>query len=164
MTTPSGREIERLTDGSTYYWSRVFPTLWTILVGVIVALLWLDAFNDAAITLTVKTSATVIWAVLSTLFFRLFGRLQDVWLDGDDLLVGDDPRRGIRVSLREVREVKESRLRQVKNITLKLSRSTPLGDSITFVPKGLKTFLFPYASSPVADLLRARRQRLLTPG
>ena len=163
MTTASGREIERLTDGSTYYWSRVFPTLWTGLVGVIVALLWMDALGDATITLAVKTSITAIWATLSALFFRLFGRLQDVWLEGDHLLVGD-PRRGIRVSLLDVREVKESRLHQVKNITLKLSRPTPLGDSITFVPKGLKTFLLPYTSSPVADELRARRRRLLTPG
>lgn len=154
---------ERLTDGSTFYWSRVFPTLWMGLVGVGVALVWMDVFGDATVPLEVKTTVTAIWAGLSTLFFRTFGRFKDVWLDGDDLLIGD-PRRGIRVSLGEIREVKESRLQQVKNITLKLARPTPLGDSITFVPKGLKTFLFPYTSSPVADELRERRQRLLTPG
>lgn len=154
---------QRLTDGSTFYWSRVFPTLWMTLVGVAVALVWMDVLGEATAPLAVKTTVTVIWAGLSSFFFRLFGRLQDVWLDGEDLLVGD-PRRGIRVSLREVREVRESRLQHVKNITLKLARPTPVGDSIRFVPKGLKTFLFPYTSSPVADELRARRQRLLTPG
>jgi len=163
MIPASPREPERLTDGSTFYWSRVFPTLWMGLVGVVVALVWMDVLGDATAPLAVKTLVTAAWAAFSTLFFRMFGSLQDVWLDGDDLLVGD-PRRGVRVSLREVREVEESRLRHVKNITLKLTRPTPLGGAITFVPKGLKTFLFPYASSPVADELRDRRQRLLTRG
>ena len=113
--------------------------------------------------MAVKVGITAAWAIASTVFFRTFAGLKEVWLDGDDLLVGD-PTRGTRISLRDVREVKESRLRQVKNITLELGRPTPWGDSITFVPKGLKTFLFPYTSSPVADRLRTRTQRLLTRG
>lgn len=154
---------ERLTDGSTFYWSRVFPTLWCVLVGVIVALIWLDVVGGAAISVGVKELATAIWAACSTGFFVYFGRLKDVWLDGDELLVGD-PRRGVRVHLRDVRRVRESRLRHVKNITLELARPTPWGTSVSFVPRGLKTFLFPYTSSPVADELRERRERLLPPG
>jgi len=161
---PLSREgPERLTDGSTYYWSRVFPTLWSGILGIFVALVWMDVLGDAAEPLAVKAGITAAWAIASTVFFRMFAGLKDVWLDGDDLLVGD-PTRGTRISLRDVREVKESRLRQVKNITLELGRPTPWGDSITFVPKGLKTFLFPYTSSPVADKLRTRTQRLLTRG
>lgn len=154
---------ERLTDGSTYYWSRVFPTLWTSLCGIIVVLVWMDALGDATAPLAVKVGVTAAWAVASAVFFRVFASLEDVWLDGDDLLVGD-PRRGTRISLRDVRNVKESRLMQVKRITLELARPTPRGHSITFVPKGLKTFLFPYASSPVAQELRERRQRILPHG
>jgi len=154
---------ERLTDGSTFYWSRVFPTLWCAMVGVIVALMWTGVLGGTTITLAVKEIATAIWAACSAGFFLYFGRLKDVWLVGDDLLIGD-PRRGIRVSLRDVRRVKESRLRQVKQITVELARPTPLGTSVTFVPKGVRTFLFPYASSPVAEELRERRQRLLPPG
>ncbi|MDP2956266.1 MAG: hypothetical protein Q8N53_07585 [Longimicrobiales bacterium] len=160
MHPASSPEPERLTDGSTYYWSRIFPTVWSGLVGIVVALLWLDVLGDGPIPLAVKVTATTLWAVLSAFFFRAFGRFQDVWLDGDDLLVGD-PIRGLRISLRDVREVKESRLNQVKNIKLKLARPTPWGDSIAFVPKGFRTFLFPYASSPVADDLRERRRQLL---
>lgn len=163
MIPDSRRGPERLTDGSTYYWSRVFPGLWTGVLGIFVVLVWLGALGDAAEPMGVKVGITAAWAVASTVFFRLFSGLKDVWLDGDDLLVGD-PTRGTRVSLRDVREVRESRLRQVKSITLELGRPTPWGDSITFVPKGLKTFLFPYTSSPVADKLRTRTQRLLTPG
>jgi hypothetical protein len=154
---------ERLTDGSTFYWSRVFPTLWCALVGVVVALFWADVVSGPGITTGVKTLVTAIWAVLSAGFYLDFGRLQEVWLHGDELLFGD-PHRGTRVSLRDVRRVKESRLRHVKQITLELARPTSLGTSVTFVPKGVRAFLFPYASSPVAEELRERRERLLPPG
>jgi hypothetical protein len=163
MIPSSPRAPERLTDGSTYYWSRVFPTLWSTLLGIFVVLVWLGVLGDVAEPAAVKGGVTAAWAIFSAVFFRMFAGLKDVWLDGDDLMVGD-PARGTRISLRDVRRVRESRLRQVKSITLELGRPTPWGDSITFVPKGLKTFLFPYASSPVAGRLRERAGRLLTPG
>lgn len=163
MIQPLREGPERLTDGSTWYWSRVFPTLWSTVLGVVVLLAWLDVLGDGALPLAAKGALTAAWVIASTVFFRVFGTLTDVWLDGADLLVGD-PVRGTRISLRDVREVKESRLRQVKSITLELARPTPWGSSITFVPKGVMTFFLPYASSPVAAELRERRQRLLTEG
>jgi hypothetical protein len=153
---------QRLTDGSTYYWSRIFPTLWTTLVAVLVALIWMDVLGDAPAPDTVKWAATGIWGGLSALFFRLFGGLQDAWLVGDEVVIGH-PLRGVRIHLRDVREVKESRLRQVKTVTLELGRPTPLGHSVSFVPRGLKTFMMPYADSPVAADLRTRRTQLLPP-
>ena len=161
--TPDFREApQRLTDGSTFYWSRVFPTVWSTLLGVFVLLVWMGLLGDGTPPLAVKVAITGAWAAGSALFFSMFGGLKEVWLDGDDLLV-DDPIRGTRISLRDVRAVEESRLRQVKSITLQLGRPTPWGDSLTFVPKGLTTFLFPWASSPVAAQLRERRRLLLPP-
>jgi len=162
--TPTAQEgPERLTDGSTFYWSRVFPTLWTTLIGGVMVLAWLDLLGDAPAPLAVKVGITAAWTLASTIFFHWFGSFKDVWLDGDTLLVGD-PRRGVRVGLRDVRAVKESRFVQIKTVTLKLGRSTPLGDSITFVPKGIRTFMLPFAASPVARRLEERRRRLLLPG
>jgi hypothetical protein len=163
MIRASRQAPERLTDSSTYYWSHVFPTLWSAILGIFVVLVWIGVLGDAAELLAVKAGITAGWAVASAVFFRMFAGLQDVWLDGDDLLVGD-PTRGTRISLRDVKRVKESRLRQVKSITLELGRPTPWGNAVTFVPKGLKTFLFPYTSSPVAEELRSRQRQLLTPG
>ena len=161
MIPPHREGPERLTDGSTWYWSRVFPTLWSALLGVFVLLVWVGVLGDGTPPVAVKAAITGAWAGGSALFFHMFRGLEDVWLDGDDVVVGD-PARGTRVSLRDVRAVKESRLRQVKNITLELARPTPRGASITFVPKGIKTFFFPYASSPVAARLQERKQRLPT--
>ena len=153
---------QRLTDGSTYYWSRIFPTLWTTLVAVLVALIWMDVLGDAPAPAAVKWAATGIWGGLSALFFRIFGRLREAWLVGDEVVIGD-PLRGVRIDLRDVREVRESRLQQVKTVTLELGRPTPLGHSVSFVPRGLKTFMVPYADSPVAAELRARRMKLIPP-
>lgn len=154
---------EQLTGPSTNYWSRIFPRLWSGLVGMVVLLVWLDLLGDAPAPDAVKWVALGIWGGFSTLFFKLFGGLRHVWLDGDELIVGDDPRRGVRIHLREIRKVKESRIQQVKTVTLELGRSTPLGTTIRFIPKGMKTFLFPLTSSPVAQELRERHERLLLP-
>ncbi len=162
MTPDIRRAPQRLTDGSTFYWSRVFPMAWTTVVGLIVLLGWTGVLGDALEPMALKVGITAAWALGSLIFFRRFAGLEEVWLDGDDLLVGD-PKRGTRISLRDVRAVEESRLRQVKRITLRLGRPTPLGSSVTFVPKGLVTFLFPWASSPVAAQLRERRRLLLPP-
>lgn len=152
---------ERLTDGSTYYWSRIFPTTWTAIVGVLIVLMWMGVLGPAPEA--VKWVALGVWGGVSALFYRMFSPLKDVWLDGDEVLVGD-PLRGTRINLRDITEVKESRLHQVKTVTLELSRATPLGRSISFVPKGIKTFMVPYASSPVAADLKERKQKLLSPG
>ena len=162
MLPTAHQDAENLTDGTTHYWKRVFPTVWTVLVGAVVALIWADALGDAAAPVAVKWVALGMWGGLSTLFHKMFGALQEVWLDGDELLIGD-PVRGTRVHLREVREVKESRFTQVKTVTLKLARPTPVGDSVTFVPRGLTTFFFPLSSSRVVDELEARRAKLLPP-
>lgn len=162
MIPPHRDGPERLTDGSTFYWSRVFPTLFSTLLGVFVLLVWMGGLGNETPPLAVKAAITAAWALGSLIFLRMFAGLKEVWLDGDDLLVGD-PTRGTRISLRDVRAVEESRLRQVKSITLELGRPTPLGSSVTFVPKGLITFLFPWASSPVAAQLRERQRRLLPP-
>lgn len=156
-------EPRRLTDGTTYYWGHLFPAVWSICMGVVVALIWTDALGEGPAPAAVKWAALGMWGGLTTLFFRLFGRMQEVWLDGNEVVVGD-PLRGTRIHLQDIREVKESRLSQVKMVTLKLARPTPLGDSVTFIPGGMKTFLFPLATSPVAEELRERVEALVPCG
>ena len=159
MRTEPPPGMERLTDGSTFYWSRIFPALWSALMGAVTGLAWLDLLGDAPAPLAVKVAITAVWAALSVGFFHWLGQLQDVWLEGDTLVVGD-PRRGARIPLRDIRAVKESRFVQIKTVRLELGRPTPWGDSISFVPKGFRTFLFPFASCPVAAVLRERMQEL----
>ena len=77
-------------------------------------------------------------------------------------MVGDRER-GVRLSLTEVCEVKESRMQRLKMVTLELDHTTPLGRKITFIPRGAKTFWLPFADSEVAADLRASMERLARP-
>lgn len=148
-----------LTGGSTDYFGKVFPVVWSTAVGALTVAVWMDLLGDAPAPQLVKWALLAVWGGVSTLLFHVFGKLRRVWRDGDELLVGD-PLRGLRIHLSEVREIKESHFQQVKTVTLKLRRPTALGDSISFVPKGAGAVFFPLMSSGVAERLRERHQEL----
>ncbi|HSG09294.1 MAG TPA: hypothetical protein VLA36_13115 [Longimicrobiales bacterium] len=152
-------QLEPLTGGSTAYFGRVFPVVWTTAMGALTGAAWLDLLGDGATPTTVKWAMLTVWVALSTVIIRYFGSLRHVWRNGDELIVGD-PRRGLRIHLGDVREIKESHFQQIKTVTLKLRRPTALGDSISFVPKGAGAFFFPLMSSGVAERLRERHQEL----
>jgi len=158
---PAPPGLEPLTGGSTAYFGRVFPVVWTTAVGALTGAAWLDLLGDGPTPTAVKWAILSVWVALSAVIIRYFGSLQHVWRNGDELVVGD-PRRGLRIHLGDIREIKESRFQQVKTVTLKLRRPTALGDSISFVPKGAGAFFFPLMSSGVAERLRERHQELLT--
>jgi hypothetical protein len=152
-------ELEPLTGGSTVYFGRVFPAVWTTAVGALTGAVWLDLLPDGPAPAVVKWATLGAWVALSALIVRYFGSLRHVWRNGDELIVGD-PRRGLRIHLGDVREIKESRWQQIKTVTLKLRRPTELGDSISFVPRGAGAFFFPLMNSSVAERLRERHQEL----
>jgi hypothetical protein len=155
-------DAEILSSDSTMFWKRVFPAAWTVGVGAIAALAYLDLIGSPPAPAPVKIVLVGGWAVFSALFQHWFGRLQHVWRVGDNLVIGDRDR-GLRLSLTEVREVKESRMQKLKMVTLELRRATPLGRKIVFVPKGAKSIWVPWADSAVAADLRDRMDRLAPP-
>jgi hypothetical protein len=163
MRPAKSEEFELLSSGSTTFWKRVFPTAWSLGVGAITVAAWLDLIGHPPAPELVKGALLGGWALFSGFFFRWFGRLRNVWRDGNELVVGDRMR-GPRVRLDEVREIKESRFQRLKMVTLKLSRPTPLGSEVTFLPKGTKTFWIPWADSEVVRDLEERRQHLLAGG
>ncbi len=107
----------------------------------------------------------VRWGILGVAVFGSaaqhwwFGRFRHVWLDGDMLIV-DDPRRGVRVRLQDVEEVAETRMQKLKWVKVRLSRQTPIGDTLRFIPRGREGWLLPWRSSPVAAELRDRVEAL----
>lgn len=102
-----------------------------------------------------------VWIAASIFFFKWFGSIPDVWLDGDELLVESGGRR-VRVSLRDVTEIRQSHFQKTKTITLHLGRNTPLGAKVRFVPHFA---LMPgWVDHPVAKELRERREQLLAGG
>jgi len=163
MLPVNSQDIELLSSGATTFWKRVFPTAWTLGVGAITVAAWLDLIGHPPAPELVKGALLAGWALFSGLFFRWFGRLKHVWREGDEIVIGDR-RKGPRVRLEELREIKETRLQKVKMVTLNLGRPSRLGREVTFIPKGATSLWIPWADSPVVRDLEARRQRLLGAG
>ena len=144
---------EQLSSGVTSYLRNVVPPVATVVMGAAAAALSLG-YVDHTVPMIVRVAAPVIWLVLSVGLFKWLGSLRHVWLDGDDILVDDGERR-VRIPLQEVTDIRQSRLSKTKTITLELSRNTPLGDRVRFVPH--LAFIPNFMDHPVAKELRARR-------
>lgn len=143
-----------LTSASTFWYRRVVPGVVTASVAAAVIGIWTDA-AEPGLTLAVKCVVASVGVVVAGGFFWWLGRFQPVWLDGDYLVVGD-ARRGFRVRLQDVRELKETRLQKMKWVKLELSHSTPLGCTIRFIPRGPRAWLAPWSESPLVEELRQR--------
>lgn len=124
-------ELERLTTGSTTYWKYLFPTTWISALGGINVALWLDLF-DKPQPMPLKLAILGVWLVFSPFFIWWSRQMRHVWTDGDHLVVrahGSD----VRIPLAEIVEVRETRYRRVKEITIELRRNIPgVGTKIMF--------------------------------
>ena len=151
---------ERLSSVMTPYLRTVVPPATVVCLGVVAVGISLGYF-DPTVPPVVRGLALAVWMVLSVLAFKWFRSFRHVWLDGDDLLVDNGERR-VRIPLREVADVRQSHLQKTKTITLDLTRNTPLGDKVRFVPHFA---LRPgFMDHPVARELRERRERALAGG
>jgi len=158
---PVKRESEPtpLTSGSTTWFARVLPAAFTMLAGSVTVAAWLDLLGNAPTPVGLKWGILGVAGAASAAQHWWFGRFRRVWLDGDTLIV-DDPRRGLRVSLGDVRAVDESRMQKLKCVKLTLSRPTRLGRTIRFIPRGREGWMVPWVESPVAAALRRRVEAL----
>lgn len=151
---------ERLSSRLTPYLRTVVPLVSGVTIGVVVMVLALQGPASGVPTLVrqIAIPAAILGAAW---LFRWLGSLRDVWLDGDDVLVNVGGRR-VRISLREVAQIRQSRFQKTKTITLHLTRNTPLGGKVRFAPHFALT---PgWTDHPVAKELRERRERLLSGG
>jgi hypothetical protein len=139
--------------------ARIVPGAFTLFAGGVTAAAWLGLLGPDASTPGVRWGILGAALLGSAVQYWYLGRFRRVWIDGDLLIVGD-PRRGIRVQLRDVVEVEESRLQKIKSVKLRLSRPTPIGDTIRFIPRGREGWLLPWLASPVAAELRERVESL----
>ncbi len=158
---PSTRDPEpdQLSSAWTTYFSRIMPTVFTVLAGSVTVAAWLDLLGDGVAPAAVKWGVLGAAAAGSVFFHWWGGRFRHVWRRGDTLLIGD-PRRGTRVSLGDVVAVRETRFQSVKWVTLRLAHPTPAGSTIRFVPRGHEAWLAPWMSSPVAAALQRRVEAL----
>ena len=150
--TLEGEALQRISSSSTGFWKWVFAPGWVLFLGGTIAAGWmglLDGFSsDNALVLL-----TAIWLGLGSFFLWWAGRLEHVWLTGDDLVVHREGRK-IRVPLGSVRSITETRWSRVKTVTVELEPGHLLGDRLWFVPPWQP---LPFLSHPqLKDLYRRK--------
>jgi len=144
-----------LTSASTTVFARLMPTVLVLVLAVMAVLAWIGALGDD-LAQPARWTILGVALVVAVVSQRWFSRVRHVWLDEEHLVVGTDPRRGVRVRLQDVREVRETRLQKMKWAKVELTRTTPVGDTIRFIPRGREAWLTPWLSSPVVKQLEER--------
>ena len=140
----------RISSSLTYFYKRIFPALLIIGFGALTVWLWIGNLTGQAWEL--RWIALVAWGC-GTGFLVWYSRmLKEVWLYGDQLIVSDFDTEE-RVPLRQVEEVKETRLWNPKLIKLRLRRAGRWGDRIVFIAP--IRFQFVFMNHPLAGELRS---------
>ena len=160
MDNAHAPQPERLSTTWTPWLRNVVPPMGFVVLGVAAVTVALGK-ADPSIPALLRGVVLAVWPVISYGIFLACRSFREVWLDQDHLLV-DDGQRRVRVPLREVTKVRQSHFTKTKTITLELSRNTPLGQKIRFVPH--LALVANWMDHPVAKQLRERRERALAEG
>ena len=145
-------ELERLTTGSTTYWKYLFPTTWISALGAFNAAVWLDLIGSPPAPMALKVVLLGAWMVFSPFFIWWSSRMRHVWTDGDHLIVRAHGSH-IRISPSEIVDVRESRYRKVKEITIELRRDVPgVGREIMLVAPW--AWQKPWSDHPIVTRIR----------
>jgi hypothetical protein len=126
---------EILSSSVTFYHKVLLPFLWITGFGAGTLAMWLGKFSQPSQPPdNVKLMFLVAW-VLGSLFMLIDTiRLKTVFLDKDVLVIKNFAR-VIKVPLRNVKRISESRLMRPKTITLTVYPTSEFGERITFIPK-----------------------------
>ncbi len=144
-----------LTSGSTTLFARIVPTVLVLVVAVMAVLAWTGQLGDD-LARPARWTIMGVALVVAVAAQRWFGQVRHVWLDHEHLVVGPDPHRGVRVRLQDVSDVRETRWQKMKWVKVELERTTPVGGTIRFIPRGREAWLTPWLSSPVVKQLVER--------
>jgi hypothetical protein len=138
----------------TVFYRAVFPVLWIAIFGLGTVLLWVGDFDQAtAPPLEMKVIFLVGWVVGSAFVYWFTRRLRSVWLENDELVVGDLGR-SESFPLSSVVQITESRFTNPKTIKILLQHPSGGIGEITFLaPAKLQV---PFTDHPVVRMLRAR--------
>lgn len=148
-----GDGVRRISSSSTTFWKWVFAPGWVLFLGGFIAAGWLGLL-DRPLSDQTLVLLTIIWLGLGSFFIGWAGRLEHVWLEGEELIVRRAGRE-FRIPLFEVQSITETRWSRVKTVTVKLTPGQPLGDRIHFVPPWRP---LPFLSHPlVKDLYQQKR-------
>jgi hypothetical protein len=153
---PAAWGMRRISSSLTFFYKRVFPTIWFGFLALFVVMSSVATYakarqGDAASMLPFLAMPAVM-AIFGFLLFRklIFDLVDEVWLDGDDLLIKN---RGeeIHIALREVMNINASTMMNPRRITLMLRTESNMGREISFMPAiSSRSFYLGFKPDPIA--------------
>jgi len=150
---------KRLSSLWTYFYKKVFPSIWITGFGLGTVALWFGIFKDnkgQPPPPDIKWTFLLAWIVGTVFLLWYSRRLKSVWLEGDRLIVTDYQSEE-NIPLQQIKEVIETRLWNPKLIKIRFRRPTRWGDQIVFIaPMSLKITL---VNHPIVIELRERASK-----
>lgn len=148
--------MRRLSSKATFLYKHLLPVL---ALGLL-AILWLFGLLVPLRQGEPRLPLILIPPVLGGLVYLacrrvLFGLLDEVWLDGDTLLL-KNRRRQARVALAEVMNVEAPVMINPRRISLMLRNGSAFGREVSFVPAGRRAFRGAWQRHPLASELIER--------
>ena len=133
---------EKLSSSLTFYHKVLLPALWVIGFGLGTLAIWFDFFDQPSKPdEEIKLIFSAVWIVGSAIMLRDTYRLKTVIVDNDDLVVKDFTR-VVRIPLRDINHISESRFFNPKTISITVNPPCEFGDKIVFIPRFTFHFSF----------------------
>jgi hypothetical protein len=147
--------MRRISSTSTWWHKRALPILSFGVLGLFALLLLLGIINGHVPVATLLIPlGMATFAYLLMRLLRVFSLVDEVWLDGEDVVVRNSDRED-RIPLSNIVTVKASIMANPETLVLILGEPCRFGDQIVFSP----TFrVVRFTRHPLADELTRRAQ------
>ena len=146
---------EKISSSTTFYYKVLFPFLWITGFGAGTIAMWLGKFNQPSHPTDDPRLIFLVFWIAGSLFLLIDTiRLKTVSLDKDVLVIKNFVR-VIKVPLRNIKHISESRLMRPKTITLTVYPTSEFGERITFIPQAKFQAIFNiFSEHPIVMKLR----------
>lgn len=150
------RLMRRLSSPYTLLYKRVLPFVWLLLPLLSAWFLWNAPVHAQQPRWPALLPMLVIPAIGLVLFKRLiFDLVDEVWLDGEQLLVKNRGLQG-RIALAEVVNVNATSMTNPRRVTLMLRSDSRFGRNVSFIPASPRGFASAFKPDPIAAELIER--------
>ena len=148
--------MRRLSSTMTVFYKRVFPVLWLLFLVLPVVALWNVPTRNGHPVWPSLAPVLMIFIVGLVLYRKLiFDLVDEVWLDGDQLLVKNRGQQG-RTALTDVININASTMTNPRRITVMLRTDSRFGRNVTFIPASPVRFMGTFKPDPMAAELIER--------
>lgn len=153
--------MRQLSSSLTFFYKRVFPVLW---IGFVLTIFGVQVWamqharaNAPSPPFFPLVLMPLFMVGVMLLLYRklLYDLLDEVWLDGDYLVVKNRGEK-IRVALRDVMNVNATTMTNPRRVTLMLRTDSRFGRNLTFMPASPRGFMSAFKPDPIATELIER--------